>query len=141
MNQPIKSGNFSLAFEQMCNFAAIAKTQDADETLRQLIQLCLVILPDEKFQSASQIMEAMTLFGLQFPEYQVQSGLDRLIAQGGIQQPSNTYLTVPDKDRTQLKKRIDEVKALEERVKQEWLEEVSTRFPTLSPQQAWQALQ
>ena len=91
MNQLIKTHNFSLTFEQMCNFAAIAKTQDADETLRQLIQLCLVILPGEKFQNASQVMEAMMLFGLQFPEYQVQAGLDRLQTEGRVQRSANTY--------------------------------------------------
>jgi hypothetical protein len=141
MNALTKSRNFSLTFEQMCNFAAIAKTQDADETLRQLIQLCLVILPDEKFESTSQIMEAMSLFDLQFPERQVQAGLNRLIVQGRILQPTNTYFTVPDSDRTQLQTRIGEVKALEERVKQEWLEEISKRFPTLETDQAWKALQ
>src|SRR5258708_32762972 len=141
MEEPVKSRNFSLTFEQMCNFAAITKTKDADETLKQLIQLCLVILPDEKFESVSQIMEAMTLFDLQFPEHQVQAGLNRLIAQGRILQPTNTYFMVPDKDRTQLQKRIGEVKALEERVKQEWLEEISKRFPTLEADQAWKALQ
>ncbi len=141
MEEPSKSRNFSLTFEQMCNFAAITKTQDADETLKQLIQLCLVILPDEKFESVSQIMEAMTLFDLQFPEHQVQAGLNRLLAQGRILQPTNTYFMVPDKDRTQLQKRIGEVKALEERVKQEWLEEISKRFPTLEADQAWKALQ
>lgn len=141
MNQPIKTRNFSLSFEQMCNFAAIAKTQDADETLGLLIQLCLVILTDEKFQSASQIAEAMTLFGLQFPEYQVQGGLDRLLSEGRVQRPANTYFTVPDTDRLQLQKRVDEVKALEERVKQEWLEEIAVMFPGLSPEQAWRVLQ
>ncbi len=141
MNALTRSRNFSLTFEQMCNFAAIAKTQDADETLRQLIQLCLVILPGEKFESASQIMEAMALFDLQFSEQQVQAGLNRLIAQGRILQPTNTYFTVPDNDRTQLQTRIREVKALEERVKQEWLEEISKRFPILETDQAWKALQ
>ena len=141
MNALTRSRNFSLTFEQMCNFAAIAKTQDADETLRQLIQLCLVILPGEKFESASQIMEAMALFDLQFSEQQVQAGLNRLIAQGRILQPTNTYFTVPDNDRTQLQTRIREVKALEERVKQEWLEEISKRFPILETGQAWKALQ
>jgi hypothetical protein len=53
MDTLTKTRNFSLTFEQMCNFAAIAKTQDADETLTQLIQLCLVILPDETFESLS----------------------------------------------------------------------------------------
>ncbi len=141
MNQLIKTRNFSLTFEQMCNFAAIAKTQDADETLRQLIQLCLVILPDEKFQSTSQIVEAMTLFGLQFPEYQVQAGLDQLLSGGRVLRPTNTYFTVPDRDRIQLQKRVDEVKAREERVKQEWLEEIASTSPNLSAEQAWKALQ
>ena len=141
MNALTRSHNFSLTFEQMCNFAAITKTQDADETLRQLIQLCLVILPDEKFESASQIMEAMALFDLQFSEQQVQAGLNRLIAQGRILQPTDTYFTVPDSDRTQLQTRIREVKALEERVRQEWLEEISNRFPILETDQAWKALQ
>ncbi len=141
MEEPVKSRNFSLAFEQMCNFAAIAKTQDADETLRQLILLCLVILPGEKFENAAQIMEAMTLFGLQFPEYQVQAGLERLIVQGKIQHPANTYFTLPDQDRKQLQVRIDEAKALENRVKEEWLEEIARTFPILSPDQAWKGLQ
>ena len=129
MEEPVKSRNFSLAFEQMCNFAAIAKTQDADETLRQLILLCLVILPGEKFENAAQIMEAITLFGLQFPEYHVQDGLNRLIAQGRIQQPMNSYFTLPDQNRKQLQVRIDEAKALENRVKEEWLEEIASKFP------------
>ena len=141
MNALTRSHNFSLTFEQMCNFAAITKTQDADETLRQLIQLCLVILPDEKFESASQIMEAMALFDLQFSEQQVQAGLNRLLAQGRILQPTDAYFTVPDSDRTQLQTRIREVKALEERVRQEWLEEISNRFPILETDQAWKALQ
>lgn len=141
MDEPIKSRNFSLAFEQMCNFAAIAKTQDADESMRQLILLCLVILPDEKFQNATQIVEALTLFGLQFPEYQVQAGLDRLMAQGRIQQPTNTYFTLPDKDRKQLQERIDGARALEDRVRQEWLEEISRKYPTLTSEQAWKSLQ
>ncbi|HKF39385.1 MAG TPA: hypothetical protein VKB35_20990, partial [Ktedonobacteraceae bacterium] len=141
MDEPVKSRNFSLAFEQMCNFAAIAKTQDADETLRQLILLCLVILPGEKFENAAQIMEAIILFGLQFPEYRVQAALERLIAQGRIQHPANTYFTLPDQDRKQLQERIDAAKALENSVKEEWLEEIARKFPALSPDQAWKGLQ
>ena len=80
-----KPGNFSLAFEQMCNFAAIAKTRNAEETLRQLILQCFVVLPEEKFQNAAQLTEAIALFGLRMPEYQVQVSLDRLLANGRLQ--------------------------------------------------------
>ena len=56
-----KPGNFSLAFEQMCNFAAIAKTRNADETLGQIILQCFVVFPKEKFQNAVQLAEAITI--------------------------------------------------------------------------------
>lgn len=141
MNGSLKPHNFSLAFEQMCNFAAIAKTQDADESLKQLIQLCLVLLPDDRFEDASQIKDAMTLFDLQFSEHQVQAAIDRMMAQGLIERPTNTYFTLPERDREQLQKRIDEVKALEQKVKQEWLEEVARKFPALPVDQIWKALQ
>jgi hypothetical protein len=136
-----KPSNFSLAFEQMCNFAAIVKTRNADETLRQLILQCFVVFPDEKFQNAVQLTEAINIFGLRLPEYQVQVSLDYLNADGRLQQSADSVLTLPNMDRIQLKGRIDEAKALEERVKQAWLESVSRRFPSLSPDQAWQGLQ
>ena len=136
-----KPGNFSLAFEQMCNFAAIAKTRNADETLGQLILQCFVVFPKEKFQNAAKLAEAITIFGLKIPEFQVQVSLDHLIANSRLQQTADSILTLPNRDRTQLKERIDEAKALEERVKQAWLEVISRRFPSLSPDQVWKGLQ
>lgn len=136
-----KPGNFSLAFEQMCNFAAIAKTRNANETLRQLILQCFVVFPRERFHNAVQLAGAITAFGLQIPEYQIQVSLDHLIANGHIQQSVDSTLTLPNTDRMQLKERIDEARALEERVKQAWLENVSRRFPSLPPDQAWKGLQ
>src|SRR5947209_12210707 len=136
-----KPRNFSLAFEQMCNFAAIAKTRNANETLRQLILQCFVVFPRERFQHAVQLAEAITAFGLQIPEYQVQVSLDHLIANGSLQQSADSILILPNSDRKQLKERIDEAMALEERVKQAWLENVSRRFPSLSPDQVWKGLQ
>jgi hypothetical protein len=136
-----KPGNFSLAFEQMCNFAAIAKTRNADETLGQIILQCFVVFPKEKFQNAEQLAEAITIFGLKIPEYQVQVSLDHLIANSRLQQTADSILTLPNRDRTQLKERIDEAKALEERVKRAWLENISTRFPSLSSDQVWKGLQ
>jgi hypothetical protein len=136
-----KPGNFSLAFEQMCNFAAIAKTRNADETLRQLILQCFVVFPEERFQNAAQLAEAIHIFGLRVPEHQVQVSIDRLIADNRLQQSVGSSLTLPSNDRMKLKGRIDEAKTLEEKVKNDWLESISRRFPSLSPDQAWQGLQ
>ena len=137
----LKPNNFNLAFEQMCNFAAIAKTRNADDTLRQLILQCFVVLPNEKFQNAKHLTDAITVFGLQIPEFQVQVSLNHLIADGRLQQSANSNLTLPNGMRANLKQRIDEAKTLEERVKHRWLENISRRFPSLPPEQIWKGLQ
>ncbi len=133
--------NFNLAFEQMCNFAAIAKTRNADDTLTQLILQCFVVLPNEKFQNAADITTAITVFGLHIPEFQVQVSLNRLIADGRLQQSADSNLALPNGTRMYLKQRIDEAKTLEERVKRIWLGNVSRRFPSLPPEQIWKGLQ
>jgi hypothetical protein len=133
--------NFNLAFEQMCNFAAIAKTRNADDTLTQLILQCFVVLPNEKFHNATQLADAITIFGLHIPEFQVQVSLNHLITDGRLQQSADSNLAIPNGTRILLKQRIDETKTLEERVKLGWLEKISRRFPSLPPEQAWKGLQ
>jgi hypothetical protein len=133
--------NFNLAFEQMCNFAAIAKTRNADDTLTQLILQCFVVLPNEKFQNAKHLTEAITVFGLHIPEFQVQVSLNHLIADGRIQQSADSNLALPNGTRALLKQRIDVAKTLEERVKHVWLTNISRRFPSLPPDQIWKGLQ
>jgi hypothetical protein len=137
----LQPNNFNLAFEQMCNFAAIAKTRNADDTLKQLILQCFVVLPNEKFQNAKHLTDAITVFGLQLPEFQVQISLNHLIADGRLQQSADSNLALPNGIRTHLKQRIDEAKTLEERVKHRWLENISRRFPSLPPEQVWKGLQ
>src|SRR5207244_4991575 len=56
--------NFNLAFEQMCNFAAIANTRNADETLKQLIMQCFVVFPRERLHNAAQLADAIMAVGL-----------------------------------------------------------------------------
>ena len=133
--------NFNLAFEQMCNFAAIAKTRNADDTLKQLILQCFVVLPNEKLQNAKHLTDAITVFGLQVPQFQVQVSLNHLIADGRLQQSADSNLALPNGTRSHLKQRIDEAKNLEERVKRAWLENISRRFPSLPPELVWKGLQ
>jgi len=133
--------NFNLAFEQMCNFAAIAKTRNADDTLKQLILQCFVVLPNEKFQNAKSLTDAITVFGLQVPEFQVQVSLNNLITEGRLQQSADSNLALPNGTRILLKQRIDDAKTLEERVKHAWLENIARRFPSLPPEKIWEGLQ
>lgn len=135
-----EASNFSLAFEQMCNFAAIAKTRNADETLRELILQCFVAFPDERLQDAAQLAEAISAFGLQIPEYQVEVGLKHLLVEGRLQYSAGSNLALPNGNRAELKERIDETRALEERVKRAWLENIANRFPSLPPEQVWKGL-
>lgn len=136
-----KVRNFSIAFEQMCNFVAITKTRDYNETLQQLILQCFIILPDEHFYDARQIKETIdTLFGLQIPEHQTQSAIDTLKDKGIIQQPANTNYTLEAEVRNGLQKQVDNAISLEEKVKYEWFAELLNSAPDLPVEQAWKAL-
>ncbi len=119
-----KSRNFSLAFEKMCNFVAIANTRDANETLRQLILQCFVVLPNEHFENERQISEAVDiLFGLQIPQYWFQSIFDQLVKEGLIKFADQRYTLLPEVQ-DQLQKSIEEAISLEEIVKNEWFAEI-----------------
>jgi hypothetical protein len=132
LQQP-KVRNFSVAFEQMCNFVAIAETLDYDETLQRLILQCFVILPDECFSDARQIKDAIdTLFGLQIPEHQIESCIDKLKEKELIQQPVKTNYILQTEHRNSLQKQVDEAMALEEKIKHEWWSELTIIFPELS---------
>lgn len=136
-----KYRNFSLAFEQMCCFVAISATRSQRDTLKQLILQCLVILPDDKFQTACHFKERIdSLFGLQVLEDDVQKSIDQLIEEKAIVRPAGTNFTLTPSIRETLQKRIDEANALESKVKQEWFDEISKNFPILSNDKAWSVL-
>jgi hypothetical protein len=135
-----KSRNFSLAFEKMCNFVAIANTRDADEILRQLILQCFVVLPDEHFENPKLVSQTLdALFGLQIPEHWFQSIFNLLVEEGVIIRFENYYI-LSTEIRSELQKRIDEAMALEENVKQEWFKELMNKFSPLSHDKAWATL-
>lgn len=140
-NERVKVRNFTVAFEQMCNFVAITKTSDYNEAVRRLILQCFVILPNDHFYNAKQIMDAIdTLFGLQIPEHQIQAGIDFLKKEQIIQQPANTNYTPSSEIRNNIQSQIDEATALEEKVKHGWLAELLNSAPDLSAEKAWKAL-
>jgi hypothetical protein len=140
-HEPGKSHNFSLAFEQMCSFVAIASTKNADETLRELIMQCLVILPDERFENPQHVANVLdVLFGLQIPLHEIQTGLDVLEANNLVQRPTGSNYTLPMEVRAKLQDRINLSAALEDKIRQEWLHEISEKYAMPTPDQMWTAL-
>ncbi|HUU41265.1 MAG TPA: hypothetical protein VMW42_10000, partial [Desulfatiglandales bacterium] len=137
----VKYRNFSLAFEKMCNFVAIASTQSADETLRQLILQCFAVLRDEPFEGIQHVTESIDiLFGLQIPENWMQPVFQKLIAEGLIYKTPTQKYALDSDTQNKIQKGIDEASSLQESVKNEWFSEIILRFPTLETDQAWTAL-
>lgn len=141
IHEPAKSHNFSLAFEQMCSIVAISKTKTPHETLNELVLQCFAVLPEDKFHNEQQLAETIsTLFGLQIPEHEIQFCLDELLSKGDINQHPEQGFTLPLELRASLQTRINKALALEDRVKQNWLEETLARFPTLPVDHMWDSL-
>lgn len=139
--RPTDSMEHSLSYERLCNFIAVLRTRDSSETLNQLLIMCLVILPDERFENATQLHEAINvLFGVDVSEEQVHMSIDALQKKGIIMNPTGTAYTVSAKTRKSIKERVDKSYRLEETAKREWLEEVARTYPRLSPEKAWEAL-
>ncbi len=132
---------FTRAFEQMCNFVAVAKTGDPRETIRGLVQLCLFEAPDEHFDNPASVADAIeTLFGVRVPSQQTEDALHVLEANGVIRQPAGTNYVLSPEARDGLAQRIDEVTNLEERAKTAWLSELDVEYPALPHDVAWSAL-
>lgn len=139
-HETARSDNFSAAFEQMC-FVAIASKESPDDVLRQLILHCFVVLPEDQFDSANRLIEAIeVLFGLKVPLYQVQTAVDRLEGEGQIKRPLGTNYVLTPKVKKRLEQRIETAKSLEDTVKQEWFGELEVAYPTLPQDQMWTAL-
>jgi len=140
-SESVKSSNFSVAFEQMCSFVAIANTQNIEDTLKQVVIQCFVVLPEERFVNSSQIVEAIeSVFGLRVSENQVQNIISQLSSEGIVKRPTGTNLVISAEVQGEIEKGNEEALILEKRVQEEWLIEVSMEFPELSIDKMWPAL-
>ena len=140
-HQPARWRHFSLSFEQMCNFAAIADTKDAHKTLRELVIQCLAVLPDDRFENERMVGSSIdALFGLQIPVHEIQFALDLLITNGTVVRQADGGLALPLSARLDRQQRIEDSHLLERRVKEAWLQEVTVEYPTLPPDKTWKAL-
>lgn len=136
-----RSPNFSLAFQQMASFAAIAKTRNTRETLDELIQQCFVILPNDPLSSPQEIASAIhTLFGHNLSIKEVTISVERLTNKKQLVQLPGGLLGLEPSTRQIREARIAEAKKLEEEVKSVWLMQVTTRYPYLKPEETWTVL-
>lgn len=137
----IAAQSFSRTFEKMCNFMAVAKTGDPQTTVRGLVKLCLLELPDDNFQSARSIQETIeTLYGLNIPESQIETALGELERNGVIVRPGNTNYRLSPEALSQLRNAVTEANELESRVKAAWLQQLETSHPDLPGESAWKVL-
>ncbi|MFA6523165.1 MAG: hypothetical protein WCS85_02250 [Candidatus Peribacteraceae bacterium] len=137
----ITVGEFSAAFERMCNFVAVAKTGDPQATVLGLVQLCFTVLPDEQISSAAHLAEIIEqLFMVKLPIVDAERALDQLYnTQTLLRDPSNRY-SLTATVRANIQMRIDEATTLERRIKATWQSEISASFPSMDPEKAWASL-
>src|SRR5215207_7996938 len=87
----IAAQGFSLTFEKMCNFLAVAKTGDPHATVRGLITLCLHEFPIDQYSSASSFHTTIeTLFGLAIPDSQIEAALHDLEREGVLSRSASS---------------------------------------------------
>jgi len=130
------------AFQQICNYVAIAETKNPAESLRELILHTLHTFEEEKASTVQDVSEILkTVFCVDAPDHQIQESLDQLMSAGQVHQPMGANYVLTADARTKVKARIVHASELQERVRMQWLVEMIGQFPDLSADLAWSALQ
>jgi len=139
MVDAILSRNFSCTFEQLCNFAAVSKTGRISDIIRGLILLCFSLNKD-RYQSAGQFAETIDLLhGISIPERDISSALNELEKAGKVTLCEGEYVPDPAAQ-ADLMHDADEARRLEQRVKDTWQAEITTRYLSIPLDSFWGAL-
>lgn len=140
-SEKITTRSFSRAFEQMCNFIAVAKAGDPRATVHGLVTLCLLKFPDKHFESGDHFRDTIeTLFDLAIPNSQIEEALDTLERYEKVRRPAGTNYKLSQTTAKELRQRVQEAIDLEEKVKSTWFAHLKTAYPKLPPDDAWKAL-
>lgn len=131
----------SLAFERLAGFIAIRQTQREDEVLREL--LCHVAIAAQQALPAARAFAEIldTQYGLRVTELRIQTQLDRAVTAGELSKTVSGAYTVSLEKRAALLKRIEDARALEVRVREQWIAASKETSPSIDPAQAWRALE
>jgi hypothetical protein len=140
-NEHSDERNFSQAFEQMCNFTAVAKTGNPIETAEGLVCLCFVVYPEGPYRNAADFQEVCsTLLGVRLEEHQFQAVLDSLLDRGVLGRPAATTFKLREDIRADVSARVKRASELETRIKDAWLSSVREACPELPVDVMWVSL-
>lgn len=129
------------SLEALLGFVAITHSQQGDETLRHLLLQCLVLFPNEASTASDFCSTLLSVFGIDISIERIQAALDRLVAEGQIVRPTGSpNYSTSAVIRKRIENRIESAKALQERVKNHWLNQCESKFPDLNGKQAWLCL-
>ncbi len=137
-----QTSDFSLAFQQLASFVAIAKTRNTTESYDEIIKQCYVVLPDEPLGDAVSLIRAIeTIYpGIKLDEADATSSVQRLVESGDLVRLPGGHLGLNPQIRANIESRIQNARHLEETVKQSWLSSVSLTHPGLDSEGLWKTL-
>jgi hypothetical protein len=135
---------YSKVFNQLCHMVALSKDSKLKPAVDNLVTTVLAI-DDDNLSAAAQVVGAIdAYFGLSLSELLVQSSIDRNITSGRLQRESTSRaLVLPLQVKAEIESRVAEADALEQSVREEWLESVEELIHTDSAdwdEQLWKCL-
>ena len=142
MSTTSQTSDFSLAFQQLASFVAIAKTRNTTESYNEIIKQCYAVLPNEPLSDAVSLIGAIeTIYpGIKLDEADVTSSIQRLVQNGDLVRLPGDHFGLDPQVRTNIESRIHNARHLEETVKQSWLSSVSVTHPRLDSEGLWRTL-
>lgn len=138
-----KTLDYSLVFNRLSHLVALSKEDAAAEVVENLI--CTIFIFDPAFHLAS-VQDAIkaieALYGLPVGRDLAQTGIDGLVARGGLTRSKGRYVLNPSL-LAQIRERVAAFEELEMKVRAEWLSEVRSECPNLTDdaeRELWECL-
>jgi hypothetical protein len=144
------NNNYDLIYSHLCHMVVISREEKTNATIDSLIVMTVYLSGSNEYKEAVQVQQAISKsFGLSLPIEKIQSAIDRLQQDGILLRQTQTKKLYLDTNAiTSTRLRLEEAVDLEEKVKQEWLEDVrlqaehfSYELPVNWQEELWGCLQ
>ncbi|MBF0318479.1 MAG: hypothetical protein HQL01_01565 [Nitrospirae bacterium] len=138
-----KTLNFSLAFEQMCNFAVINEVFDNYEATKRLVLLCFILNKEINIINEKIVAQIISdRFGLLISENLIKSCINDLVKENSILHIDSTCYSHNHSSTlvNEYIRRIEYIHNIENNVKNKWLSDLQISDPTIDQDSAWSAL-